>query len=92
MEAAVGTCLRRTIADRSRNAPQWPNADSPLFFSPFLDTAKMLALAKVAILVLVAILAFALSSEGRELLDYYGDCYGGENHQTSTLLSSTPRH
>lgn len=38
----------------------------------------MLAFAKVAVLVLLAILAFALSSEGRELLDYYGDCWGGK--------------
>ncbi|CAL5218837.1 g568 [Coccomyxa viridis] len=37
----------------------------------------MLAFAKIAVLVLLAILAFALSSEGRELLDYYGDCWGG---------------
>lgn len=52
----------------------------------------MLALAKVACLVLLAILAFALSSEGRELLDYYGDCYGGKNLQTSALSRLTPCH
>ena len=43
----------------------------------------MLALAKVSVLVLLAILAFALSSEGRELLDYYGDCYNGISLQRS---------
>ncbi|CAL5218838.1 g569 [Coccomyxa viridis] len=37
----------------------------------------MFAVAKLVLLVLVAVLAFALSTEGRELLDYYDDCYNG---------------
>ena len=37
----------------------------------------MLAIAKLVLLALVAVLAFALTAEGRELLDYYGDCYNG---------------
>ncbi len=38
----------------------------------------MLAIAKLVLLALVAVLVFALSTEGRELLDYYDDCYNGE--------------
>ena len=37
----------------------------------------MLAIAKLVLLALVAVLVFALSAEARELLDYYGDCYNG---------------
>ena len=50
----------------------------------------MLAFAKVAVLVLLAILAFALSSEGRELLDWYGDCWGGEMQRISLRILSLP--
>jgi len=40
----------------------------------------MLAIAKLVLLALVAVLVFALSTEGRELLQYYNeydDCYNG---------------
>ena len=35
----------------------------------------MIAFAKIAVLLLVAIIAMALTAEARELLDYYDDCY-----------------
>ena len=35
----------------------------------------MIAFIKIAVLLLVAIIAMALSAEARELLDYYDDCY-----------------
>lgn len=37
----------------------------------------MIAIAKLVLLTLVAIIAMAMSSEGRQLLDYYDDCYNG---------------
>ena len=42
----------------------------------------MLAIAKLVLLALVAVLVFALSTEGRELLQYYNeydDCYNGKH-------------
>jgi len=35
----------------------------------------MIAATKIAVLLLVAIIALAMSAQGRELLDYYDDCY-----------------
>ena len=37
----------------------------------------MIALARFALLALVAIVCLALTAEARELLDYYDDCYNG---------------
>jgi len=46
----------------------------------------MIAVAKLVLLTLVAIIAMAMSSEGRQLLDYYDDCYNGA--YLDTYLSS----
>ena len=47
----------------------------------------MFAVAKLVLLVLVAVLAFALSTEGRELLDYYDDCYNGARSHSSSWIT-----
>ena len=59
---------------------------------------KMIAATKIAVLLLVAIIALAMSAQGRELLDYYDDCYNRESYYLnifrehcctqSTLVSS----
>ena len=47
----------------------------------------MLAVAKLVLLALVAVLVFALSTEARQLLDYYDDCYNGESlHVPNKIL------
>ena len=39
----------------------------------------MIAAMKIAVLLLVAVIAMAMSAQGRELLDYYDDCYNRES-------------
>lgn len=48
----------------------------------------MIAIAKFVLLTLVAIIAMAMSSEGRQLLDYYDDCYNGAYSDTYLSLDS----
>lgn len=44
----------------------------------------MIAVMKIAVLLLVAIIALAMSAQARELLDYYDDCYNREPSYLST--------
>ena len=51
----------------------------------------MIALAKLALLALVAIMCLALTAEARELLDYYDDCYNGAWYLSSHTFADSPR-
>ena len=49
----------------------------------------MIAFMKIAALLLVAIIAMALTAEARQLLDYYDDCYNREYSNTRELYFET---
>ena len=49
----------------------------------------MIALARFALLALVAIVCLALTAEARELLDYYDDCYNGADLISSYIFRHT---
>ena len=51
----------------------------------------MIAAMKIAVLLLVAIIAMAMSAQARELLDYYDDCYNRECPSLSIIQSSRAR-
>ena len=52
-------------------------------------TDTMIALARFALLALVAIVCLALTAEARELLDYYDDCYNGADLISSYIFRHT---